>query len=402
MPAVTRVRAAALTVSLLLLPACSAGKPTPERSADRPAEAAAPTPSASAAQRDARPAVTGYAPGEIPPVPLVVLPDLSMLDASLAGFALDLDAAVGDLPGITVTPTRCDATTGAVESSRGALLAYGDGSGVFTGPDGGVVNYGDGSGTYTIAGTTVTVYGDGSGTYSAGGTQVVAYGDGSGLYDDGTTAVTIHSDGSGSWARGDRSIVNYGDGSGLYTDGATRVVNYGDGSGLYDDGDLVVQNWGDGTGTVDGVPVEVDPLPVVPPLGAFPSMGVIAPVESCGATLTLDAGVLFDFGSAEIRPDAAAALDTLAAALADVASPAGTVAGHTDSVSSAELNQRLSEDRADAVAAALADRGVTTAFDVVGRGEDQPVAPNEVAGQDNPAGRQLNRRVEILLPSVTS
>lgn len=406
MPTVTRGHAAVLAASLLLLPACSAGGAEP---AAKPEPGASASPSRTAGTTDAQadasdllPAVRGLEPGEIPPVPLIVLPDLSMLDASLAGFALDLDAAVGDLPGVTVTPTRCDATTGAVETSRGALLAYGDGSGVFTGPDGQVVNYGDGSGTYTLNGTTVTVYGDGSGTYAADGTQVVAYGDGSGLYDDGTTKVVVHPDGSGQWSRGDRSIVNYGDGSGLYEDGGTQVVNYGDGSGLYQDADLTVRNWGDGTGTVNGVPVEVEPLPGVPRLGAFPSMGVIAPVESCGATLTLDAGVLFDFGSAEVRPDAAAALDTLAAALAEVAAPTGSVAGHTDSVSSAELNQRLSEDRADAVAAALADRGVGTAFDVVGYGEDRPVAPNEVDGQDNPAGRQLNRRVEIVLPTVGS
>lgn len=406
MPPVTRGHAAALAAALLLLlPACSAGGGDRDP-ADRPGASAGRTDRSPAAASPSAtpevPVVRGFAPGEIPPVPLVVLPDLSMLDASLAGFALDLDAELGDVPGVTVTPTRCDATTGAVETSRGALLAYGDGSGVFTGPDGSVVNYGDGSGTYQLNGTTVTVYGDGSGTYTSGTTQVVAYGDGSGLYDDGTTQVVVHGDGGGTWSRGERSIVNHGDGSGLYDDGDVQVVNYGDGSGLYDDGTLTIRNWGDGTGTVDGVEVRVDPLPPVPPLGDFPSMGVIAPVASCGATLTLDAGVLFDFGSADLRPDARAAIGALADALAGVAVPAGTVAGHTDSVASAELNQRLSEARAEAVAEALAQQGVTTAFEVVGYGEDRPVAPNEVDGHDNPAGRQLNRRVEILLPSVTS
>jgi OOP family OmpA-OmpF porin len=398
-----RGRAALVAASLLLLTACGASGSDAAR--ERPDRTPAPTerstrePGATPTPRV--PTVAGYAPGEIPPVPLIVLPDLSMLDASLAGFALDVDAAVGDVPGVTVTPTRCDAT-GAVETGRGALLAYGDGSGVFTAPDGSVVNYGDGSGTYALNGTTVTVYGDGSGTYAADGTSVVSYGDGSGVYDDGTTHVYVHTDGSGGWSRGDRSIVNYGDGSGVYTEGEVQVVNYGDGSGAYTDADLSVQNYGDGTGLVNGVPVEVDPLPQVPRLGAFPSMGVIAPVPSCGATLTLDSGVLFDFGSAQIRPDADAALDALATALTGVAAPAGSVEGHTDSVSSPALNQRLSEDRARAVADALADRGVGTAFDVVGYGEDRPVAPNEVDGQDNPAGRQLNRRVEILLPGVTS
>ncbi|HYQ73561.1 OmpA family protein [Cellulomonas sp.] len=401
MPLQPRGRHALLTAAaLVVLTGC--GTDAPETAGERERPAASPAATTRApAPTPALPAVAGYEPGEIPPVPLVVLPDLSMLDASLAGFALGVDAAVGDIPGVTVTPTRCDAS-GAVEVGRGALLAYGDGSGVFTAPDGSVVNYGDGSGTYVLNGTTVTVYGDGSGTYAADGVSVVSYGDGSGVYDDGTTRVYVHTDGGGGWSRGDRSVVNYGDGSGVASDGDTRIVNYGDGSGMYSDGTLTVQNFGDGTGTVDGVPVEVDPLPRVPRLGAFPSMGTIAPVPSCGATLTLDAGVLFDFGSAELRPDAEDALDALAAALATVAAPAGSVEGHTDSVSSAEFNQRLSEYRARAVADHLARSGVGTAFDVVGHGEDLPVAPNEVDGQDNPAGRQLNRRVEILLPGVAS
>lgn len=401
MPPLTRGRHVLLTAAaLVVLTACGSGPADADKDRPEPARTPAATTPAPALPPTV-PAVAGYEPGEIPPVPLIVLPDLSMLDASLAGFALDVDAAVGDVPGVTVTPTRCDAS-GAVEVGRGALLAYGDGSGVFTAPDGSVVNYGDGSGTYVLNGTTVTVYGDGSGTYAADGVQVVSYGDGSGVYDDGTTHVYVHTDGAGGWSRGDRSVVNYGDGSGVHTDGETQVVNYGDGSGQYTDGSLTVQNFGDGTGTVNGVPVEVEPLPLVPRLGAFPSMGTIAPVPSCGATLTLDAGVLFDFGSAEIRPDADAALDALATALQGVAAPTGSVEGHTDAVSSPEFNQQLSEDRAAAVADALAERGVGTVLDAVGYGEDRPVAPNEVDGQDNPAGRQLNRRVEILLPGVTS
>lgn len=388
----------AVLLPLVLVTACSGAAPQDPAPSTAPASTAAASPRPSPTS-DVR-TVAGYAPGEIPPVPLIVLPDLSMLDTSLAGFAIDVDHAVGDVPGATVTPTRCDAA-GQPEVGRGALWAYGDGSGVFTAPDGSVVNYGDGSGTYTIGGTSVTVYGDGSGLYDDGTTSVVAYGDGSGVYDDGTTSVAVHGDGSGTWSRGDRSVVNYGDGSGTASDGEVSVTNYGDGTGLYRDGTLTIENLGDGTALVDGVPVEAEPLPPVPPLGPFPSMGVIAPVASCGATLTLDAAVLFDFGSAELRPDADAALDALAGALSSLAVPAGTVEGHTDSVSSADFNLRLSRERAEAVAGALADRGVSTAFTTVGYGEDRPVAPNEVDGQDNPAGRQLNRRVEIQLPAAT-
>lgn len=388
-------------VSVTVLTGCADGPEADDAQAGRPSK---PSSTATAAPTPAVPdvpVVAGYAPGEIPPVPLVVLPDMSMLDASLAGFALDVEAAVGDLAGVAVTPTRCDAT-GAPEVGRGALLAYGDGSGVFSAPDGSVVNYGDGSGTYELNGTAVTVYGDGSGTYAADGVQVVSYGDGSGVYDDGTTHVYVHTDGGGGWSRGDRSIVNYGDGSGVYTDGDVQVVNYGDGTGLYTDGRLTIENHGDGTATVNGRRVEVDPLAEVPRLGAFPTMGTLAPVPSCGATLTLDAAVLFDFGSAEIRPDADAALAALAAALEQVAAPTGTVEGHTDSVSSTDLNQRLSEARARAVVDDLARRGVGTVFTAVGHGESRPVAPNEIDGHDHPAGRQLNRRVEILLPGGAS
>lgn len=391
-----RRTATALAVLLTgtLLTACGASvedaapaSPAPTRP-ERTTPAASPTPTGPAV-----PTVRGYGPGEIPPVPMFLLPDLSMLDASLAGFAIQVDDAVGDLPGVRVETQRCEAEG----TDVGELLAYGDGSGTFTGPDGSVVNYGDGSGSYSLNGVAVTVYGDGSGTYSDGATSVVSYGDGSGSYADGTTAVTLYGDGSGTWSRGDRSITNYGDGSGTASDGDVSITNYGDGSGLYASADLTINNYGDGTGLVNGTPIEVEPLPPVPPLGSFPSMGVIAPVPSCGTRLVLDSSVLFDFDSAQVRPDAAATLDAVAAVLADV--PAARVEGHTDSVSDDAYNQTLSEKRASAVVAALAQRGMAGDLEAVGFGESRPVAPNELDGQDNPAGRQLNRRVEIVVPS---
>ena len=47
--------------------------------------------------------------------------------------------------------------------------------------------------------------------------------------------------------------------------------------------------------------------------------------------------------------------------------------------------------------AALRQRGVATDIAAKGYGESKPVAPNEIDGADNPAGRQLNRRVEIFV-----
>jgi outer membrane protein OmpA-like peptidoglycan-associated protein len=70
-----------------------------------------------------------------------------------------------------------------------------------------------------------------------------------------------------------------------------------------------------------------------------------------------------------------------------------TVAGYTDSTGSEELNQKLSEKRAESVKNALVGEGVNPArITTVGYGESKPVADN-----DTEAGRQLNRRVTIFI-----
>ena len=69
----------------------------------------------------------------------------------------------------------------------------------------------------------------------------------------------------------------------------------------------------------------------------------------------------------------------------------------TDAKGSDDYNQTLSERRANAVLAALRERGAAAQASARGLGETQPVAPNEVGGKDNPGGRQLNRRVEIFV-----
>ena len=71
------------------------------------------------------------------------------------------------------------------------------------------------------------------------------------------------------------------------------------------------------------------------------------------------------------------------------------VYGHTDSIGSMASNQQLSEARAEAVAAVIRASRPDLRLDVRGYGETQPIAPNETAGKDNPAGRAENRRVEI-------
>ncbi len=69
------------------------------------------------------------------------------------------------------------------------------------------------------------------------------------------------------------------------------------------------------------------------------------------------------------------------------------VEGHTDAIASETYSQTLSEKRARSVATWLSKSGLdTSSFDIVGHGESQPVADNGTA-----EGRQLNRRVEIVI-----
>jgi outer membrane protein OmpA-like peptidoglycan-associated protein len=110
-----------------------------------------------------------------------------------------------------------------------------------------------------------------------------------------------------------------------------------------------------------------------------------------GPVVTLG-DVLFDTGRATLKPGADLSLDRLASYLKGNPQTRILIEGHTDSTGSADFNQALSERRAEAVANALIERGVPAdALRTLGRGEDYPVASNQSA-----AGRQQNRRVEIV------
>jgi outer membrane protein OmpA-like peptidoglycan-associated protein len=98
-------------------------------------------------------------------------------------------------------------------------------------------------------------------------------------------------------------------------------------------------------------------------------------------------------GRAELTAVAAAQLDEAAAFLAAAPARRARIEGHTDSRGSANLNQALSQQRAEAVRAALVSRGIDPSRLVaVGRGSDRPLATNDSAD-----GRARNRRVEIVL-----
>jgi outer membrane protein OmpA-like peptidoglycan-associated protein len=110
-----------------------------------------------------------------------------------------------------------------------------------------------------------------------------------------------------------------------------------------------------------------------------------------GMVMTLS-DVLFDTGAATLKPGADLALNRLADFMRQNDGMRIIIEGHTDSRGDESYNQDLSQRRGRAVADALASRGVgQDRVEVVGRGEAYPVANNETS-----AGRQENRRVEII------
>ena len=344
-------------------------------------------------------AVAGYEPGQIPPIPMISLPDLSLLTQSTGAFTPDLTRSITSQPGVTVRPARCDASGSLVS---GSTVLGGDGSMTASSGTTSVTNNGDGSGTFNDGKVTITNNGDGSGTYSDGKVTITVNGDGSGTYSDDHLSVTVNGDGSGTYndsATGE-SITLDGKGSGTYNRGGVSITNNGDGSGTYSDGKLSITNNGDGTAIVNGSTISAKPVPKAGKVGTFPSIDAAKPVQSCGTVITLEDSVLFDFGSSDLRSEASTTLTNLATVLKDSKAPKVQVQGHTDSVSDDAFNQKLSEQRAQAVSSALKSDGVAADLESVGYGETKPVAPNENPdGSDNPAGRRLNRRVEVFVPA---
>jgi outer membrane protein OmpA-like peptidoglycan-associated protein len=111
-----------------------------------------------------------------------------------------------------------------------------------------------------------------------------------------------------------------------------------------------------------------------------------------GLVVTLG-DVLFETGKADLKGTATANLAKLTTFLSQHPDRSLVIEGHTDSIGSESYNQVLSQNRADSVKAFLLSQGVAsnriTAF---GKGESSPVASN-----DSSSGRQMNRRVEVII-----
>lgn len=112
-----------------------------------------------------------------------------------------------------------------------------------------------------------------------------------------------------------------------------------------------------------------------------------------GWVLTMRNDLLFDSGQATLKPGGHKALGNLATFMRQDPGREIAIEGFTDSSGSAEANRRLSEARAAAVKQALVSQGIGAhRIDARGFGPAFPVASNET-----PVGRQLNRRVEVVI-----
>jgi outer membrane protein OmpA-like peptidoglycan-associated protein len=125
--------------------------------------------------------------------------------------------------------------------------------------------------------------------------------------------------------------------------------------------------------------------------------GLQAKQTERGVQLTLG-DVLFSTGQADLKAGSAAKLDQLVAALSNAPDRRIMIEGFTDSIGSNAMNQVLSQNRANTVSGYLISHGIPAAnITASGKGEMLPVAGNE-----NSAGRQLNRRVEVTIENPST
>jgi OOP family OmpA-OmpF porin len=136
--------------------------------------------------------------------------------------------------------------------------------------------------------------------------------------------------------------------------------------------------------------IDVEYVKKLDPVAGLPT------AEECLSQITELTGarkITFDPGSASIAADAQGLLDDIADILKLCANLRIQIAGYTDSQGREEMNQKLSQDRAQAVLDALRVRRIPVgSFEAIGFGEANPIADN-----DSEEGREANRRIEFTL-----
>ena len=348
--------------------------------------------------------VPGYALGEIPPITAPEMPDLSVKENPNAKITLDMTKKISAVPGISVTPVKVENSN--IVGGDYSMQIGQNGDGQFTDKNRSVQTDGKGAGQYTDENVTIQRNEDGSGQYTNKVTgvtlQVDAQGEGQYLDEKNKISFQIGADGTGIYKdENNDTTITIGKNNSTYTQGNITIENNGDGSGTYNDKDkdLLIKNDGKGKAiiTLKGKSTEVEAKPLEKP-EKFPKLKMVPPVPSIEANsllITLDSGILFDVDKYDLRPEAERALASLAVVLKEADVKAFQIDGHTDSDASDEHNQVLSENRANAVKNFLAAQGLTAEITINGYGESRPIATN-----DTPEGKQKNRRVEIIIPTI--
>ena len=410
----TMLRAPVLALSVAAT-GCASGKKAESSAASTAAaqtEAASTTAAGKTAETTATAAaasdmaVPGYAPGQIPEIPAIVLPELGISENPAAKITLDKTKALSSVPGITVTPVRVE--NNQIQRGSTVMQLGSNGDGQYKDGNLTVQTDGNGAGQYVDAerGITIQRDDDGSGQYldSKLGISLLVDDDGAGSYKDDRYGISlmVDDDGEGLYTNTQNGVTVTADDDAMsYRAGKVKITQKKDGSGSYSDAEsgLKIENDGKGKATVtkgtqkatvDAAPLGT--LPRLPRLGAVPA---VPSLEANSLLITLDSGVLFDVDKYDLRPEAQETLNQLAKLLTEAGITAFEIDGHTDSNADDAYNQTLSENRANAVKEYLKAQGVTAEITTQGYGESRPVATNETA-----EGRQQNRRVEIIIPTV--
>ena len=355
---------------------------------------------------DAEMKVPGYELGQIPEIPAVVLPELGIAENPAAKITLDKTKALSSVPGITVTAVKVE--NDQIQRGSTVMQLGSNGDGQYKDGNLTVQTDGNGEGQYIDKerGITIQRDDDGAGQYidSKQGISLQVDDDGSGIYRDGRYGISlmVDDDGEGLYTNTQNGVTVTADDEEMsYRAGKVQITQKKDGSGRYSDTEsgLKIENDGKGKATVtkgtQKVTVDAAPLGTLPRLPRLSAVPAIPSLEANSLLITLDSGVLFDVDKYDIRPEAQETLNQLAKLLTEAGITAFEIDGHTDSNADDAYNQTLSENRANAVKEYLKTQGVTAEITTQGYGESRPVATNETA-----EGRQQNRRVEIIIPTV--
>ena len=348
--------------------------------------------------------IPGYALGEIPSITIPEIPNLSVSENPDAKITLDMTKKISSVPGITITPVKVE-NANIVGGSYSMQIGK-NGDGQYSDKNKTVQTDGNGAGQYADENVTIQRNEDGSGQYTnkVTGVTLQVNPDGSGQFIDTINkfAYQIEADGAGQYVDEKNNVKITIDKKGsIYTNNNITIENNVDGSGTYSDTDkdLLIKNDGKGKAiiTLKGKTTEVEAKPFER-FEKFPKLKMVPPVPSIEANsllITSDSGILFDVDKYDVRPEDEEVLKNLATVLKEMNVKNFEIDGYTDSDGSDEHNQVLSENRANSVKNFLASQGVTAEITTKGYGESRPVASNDTA-----EGKQKNRRVEIIIPTI--